>query len=418
MKFKTVAGIDVHKRVLAVVVRLMRDGKVVYEQRKYGTTVSQIQILGEWLQQHQVEEVAMESTAQYWRPVWYWLEEKFSLHLCHPLQTRAPKGRKSDYRDAKRLADRWAAGELEDSFVPGKEQRMWRGLTRARVQMKKMLGVLRNHVECILERDSIKITSVVSDAFGASGWAILKKLVAGETSVQVLVAEARGKLRQKEAQLQEALAGRLEAGNQLLLRQSLEQVEMIWKQIDEINKELAKAMKDFTAVLVRLSKVPGVDMYAAQELLAEIGPKAAMFPSADQFASWVGLCPGSQESAGVNYSSRSAKGNRYLRRLLCQIAWGAIHTKNTVFAGLFARLKPRIEGKGAAWAVAHHVAKVIWVLLHREVEYIEKGNGVNPQNLARKFRRIVKELARHGIDPRNLLPPPTSTPTPLVAALA
>jgi transposase len=417
MEFKTVAGIDVHKRMLAVVVRLMRDGKVVYEQRKYGTTVSQIQILGSWLQELQVKEVAMESTAQYWRPVWYWLEEKFSLHLCHPLQTRAPKGRKSDYRDAKRLADRWAAGDLEDSFVPDKEQRMWRGLTRARVQLKRMIVVLRNQVECILERDSIKITSVVSDAFGASGWAILEKLAAGETKMEVLVAEARGTLRKKEAQLQEALAGKLDSSNRLLLSQHLEQVKMIRDHVSEINQELARVMKDFIPVLVRLGKVPGVDIYAAQELLAEIGPKAAMFPSADQFASWVGLCPGSQESAGVNYSCRSPKGNRYLRRLLCQIAWAAIHPKNTVFAGIFARLKPRIEGKGAAWAVAHHMGRVIWVLLHNEVEYIEKGTGVNPQNLARKFRRIVRELARHGIDPRNLLAP-TPNPTPLGAVVA
>jgi transposase len=133
----------------------------------------------------------------------------------------------------------------------------------------------------------------------------------------------------------------------------MDQVRLLRQQIEEVNRALAEAMMQHLSVLHRLTKIPGVDLYAAQELLAEIGPGAAAFASAQQFASWVGVCPGSQESAGVNYSHRSAKGNRYLRRLLCQIAWAAIHTKETFFASLFARLKPRVEGKGAAWAVAH-----------------------------------------------------------------
>jgi len=153
-----------------------------------------------------------------------------------------------------------------------------------------------------------------------------------------------------------------------------------------------------------LTKIPGGDVYAAQELLAEIGPKAAAFASAEQFASWVGVCPGSQESAGVNYSHRSAKGNRYLRRLLCQIAWAAIHTKDTFFAGLFARLKPRVEGKGAAWAVAHRIARIVWLLLHQQVEYQEKGPAVpNERTLVRKFKRMLKEFGRLGLDVRALI---------------
>lgn len=400
---KTVAGIDIHKQKQVVVVRAIRNGQVVYDQNTFGGTVSEILIMRDWLQKLGVEEVAMESTAQYWRPVWYWLEGKFGLHLCHPLQNRARGGRKSDYRDARRLADRWSAGELDDSFVPGQEQREWRALTRARVQCKRMMTVLRNHVECLLERDSIKITSVVSDVFGASGWAVLTKLAAGETNLDELVKGLRGQLQKKEGKIREALAGKLSSSGRLLLRIYLAEVVQLRQHVESINEELGRQMKDHAKILVRLTKVPGVDLYAAQELLAEIGPKAAAFPSADQFASWVGLCPGSKQSAGVNYSSRSAKGNRYLRRILCQVAWAAIRTKNTFFKGLFARLKPRIAGKGAAWAVAHRIGKVIWLMLHNEVEYIEKGDGVNPQNLARKLRRIAKELARQGLDPREVL---------------
>jgi transposase len=402
--YRCVAGIDVHKKMLAVVVRRERDGKTEYEKRRFGTTHQEIEHLAGWLQHQQVREVAMESTAQYWRPVWYGLEGLFEQHLCHPLRTLAPRGRKRDFRDAQRLADRWWAGDLEDSFIPGAEQRSWRWLTRTRVQMKRKLGVIHNHVEGLLEQGGIKLSAVVSDLFGVSGWAMLEDIAQGVTDVETLAKKARGTLRRKDAQLKEALAGRLEPIYRLLLRQHMDQVRLLRRQVEEINQALAEAMKEHVVVLHRLSRIPGIDLYGAQELIAEIGPKAAAFATAEHFASWVGVCPGSQESAGVNYSHRSAKGNRYLRRLLCQIAWAAIHTKQTFFASLFGRLKPRIEGKGAAWAVAHRITKVIWLVLHHEVDYQEKGSAPpNERILLRKFRRLLKDFGNLGVDVRALL---------------
>ena len=402
--YRRIAGIDVHKKMLAVVVRVERGEQVDYVKRKFGATRAEILHLEAWLRAQGVSEVVMESTAQYWRPVWYGLEPHFKLHLTHPLKTRAPRGRKSDFRDAQRLADRWSSGDLQDSFIPGAEQRSWRWLTRTRVQLRKKLCIIHNHVEGLLEQGGIKLSSVASDLFGVSGWAILEHIAKGVTDVDVLVKLARGVLRKKDSALKEALAGRLEPIYQLLLRQHMEQVRLLRKQIEERNKAIAEAMKYHLSALLRLSKMPGVDLYSGQELLAEIGPKAAAFPSAEQFGSWVGVCPGSQESAGVNYSRRSAKGNRYLRRLLCQVAWAAIHTKQSFFAGLFARLKPRVDGKGAAWAVAHRIAKVIWLVLHEEVEYKEKGPALpNERTLVRKLRRMVKEFGQLGLDVRALL---------------
>ena len=402
--YRSVAGIDVHKKMLAVVIRRQIGERAEYEKRKFGTTRAEIQHLQSWLGTQGVSEVVMESTAQYWRPVWYGLEPHFPLHLTHPLKTRAPRGRKSDFRDAQRLADRWSAGDLEDSFVPGSEQRAWRWLTRTRVQLKKELGVIHNHVEGLLEQGGIKLSAVVSDLFGVSGWAMLEHLARGVTEVEVLAGEARGALRKKNAELKEALAGRLEPVYRLLLSQHMDQVRLVRRQVEEINQALVEAMKEHVAPLHRLTKIPGVDLYAAQELVSEIGPQAAAFASAEQFASWVGVCPGSQESAGVNYSHRSPKGNRYLRRLLCQIAWAAIHTKDTFFASLFARLKPRVEGKGAAWAVAHRIAKIVWLVLHQQTEYQEKGSAPpNERTLVRKFRRMLKEFGQLGLDVRALL---------------
>lgn len=395
------AGIDVHKKMLAVVVRSEAGGKRDYQERKFGTTRCEIEHLSAWLRQEQVGEVVMESTADYWRPVWYGLEPHFPLHLTHPVKTKAPHGRKWDFRDARRLADRWVSGDLEESFIPNQEQRQWRSLTRARVRLQRLIVMARNSVECVLEHGSIKLTSVVTDTFGVSGWAILEQLAKGVSDPETLVKEARGALRKKEAQLREALAGKLDAASQLLLKHNLEQVELLRKQIGELDEATALAMQSHVPTLVRLMKLPGVDRVAAEQLLAEIGPRAGAFPSAEQLASWIGVCPGNRESAGVSYSSRSAKGNGFLRRLLCQIAWAAVHTKDTFFQGLFTRLKPRIEAKGAIWAVAHRIVKVVWLVLHQGVEYQEQGPGQpNPETLKRKLRNLVRQFSKLGIDPR------------------
>ncbi len=408
--YRGLAGIDVHKKMLAVVVRWEREGHTEYQQRSFGTTQREIRHLTAWLQQLQVSEVVMESTAQYWRPVWYGLEAHVRLHLSHPLATRAPRGRKTDFRDARRLVDRLWAGDLEESFVPEAEQRSWRWLTRTRVELKRKIGMVRSQVEGLLEEGGVKLAAVVSDVFGVSGWAMLEQMAQGETDAATIAAQARGSLRHKREPLQEALAGGLSPVGRFLLKQSLEQVRLLQQQIAEIGAALAVAMREHTAVLSRLARVPGVQVAAAQELLAEVGPGAAAFASAAQFASWVGVCPGQQESAGVSYSSRSPKGNRYLRRLLCQLGWAALRTKGTFFAGLFARLTPKLGAKAAAWAVAHRMSRVIWVLLRRGVDYLERGPAPqSPQRLMRKFRRLLLELSRAGLDASALLPPTRAT---------
>lgn len=402
------AGIDVHKKMLAVVVRCEQDGLTEYQQRSFGTTRREIEHLVAWLQQQQVSEAVMESTAQYWRPVWYGLEAHLRLHLSHPLTTRAPRGRKGDFRDARRLVDRLGAGDLEESFVPDAEQRGWRWLTRTRVELKRKMGVVRSQVEGLLEEGGVKLSATLSDLFGASGWAMLECLAAGDTDAARIARQARGSLRHKQAALQEALAGRLDPVGRLLLGQCLQQVQLLQQHIAEIGMALSQAMRDHAPILRRLSQVPGVQIYAAQDLLAEIGPGAAAFASPAQLASWVGVCPGQQESAGVSYSIRSPNGNRYLRRLLCQVAWAALRTQGTFFAGLFARLSPKLGAKAAAWAVAHRLVRVIWVLLHRGLDYVEHGPAPqSPQRLRRKFRRLLTDLSRAGIDPATLLPPPT-----------
>lgn len=286
--------------MLAVGIRRQPGEPAEYEKRKLGATRAEIQHVEAWLRGQGVSEVVMESTAQYGRPVWYGWEPHFRLHLTHPFKTRAPRGPKSDFRDAQRLADRWSAGDLEESFLPGCQQRAGRWLTRTRVPWKKKLGVIPSHVEGLLEQGGIKLSAVVSDLFGVSGWAMLEHIAQGVTEVEVRAGEARGALPKKERELKQALAGPREPVYRLLLRQHMEQVRRLRRQVEEINQALAEAMQEHLAALHRLSKIPGVDLYAAQELISEIGPKACAFASAEQFASWVGVCPGSQQSAGIH----------------------------------------------------------------------------------------------------------------------
>ena len=399
-----VAGIDVHKKMLAVVVRIETGGQLEYQKRKFGTTQSEIGHLTAWLQSQEVSEAVMESTAQYWRPVWYGLEAHVKLHLTHPLAVRARAGRKHDYGDAQRMADRLRAGEIIESFVPAAEQRRWRLLTRMRVELRGKLGVVRSQVEGLLEEGGIKLSGVASDLFGVSSFAMLERLARGETDVEALAGEARGVLRRKTEQLREALAGELQAEPRAVLSLYLEEAKLYTQQIAKLDELIAHSMRQQVATLQRLCQLPGVDVTAAQQLIAEIGPAAASFPSPEQLASWVGVCPGKQESAGVNASSRSAKGNRYLRRLLCQVAWAATHSKGTFFAALFRRWRAKLGAKSAAWALAHRMTKMIWRILHQGLEYQEHGpTPVSARALLRKFKKLMGDLKRAGIDPSPML---------------
>jgi transposase len=407
-----VAGIDVHKKLLVVVVadRAHPDSDLATGQ--FGTTHSALQELMQFLRSHAVESVAMESTAQYWRPVWMTLEGEFRLTLAQARSTRAPRGRKWDLADARRIVRRLLADDLTVSYVPPPEQRDWRLLSRTRVSLVEMRIQLRNQLETVLEQAQIKLTSVVSDVLGVSGRRILRALSEGEQDGQQLAGLGLPLLRASREELADALTGTVTSVQRLVLQVYLDQIEKIERDIVRLERELAQQQVHQQAAIARLCALPGFSACAAQQVIAEIGPQAEAFPCASQLASWIGVCPGQQESAGQPGSARSAKGNRMLRRLFCQIAWAAIATKGSEAQRRYRHLLPRKGARLAAWAVAHSLVRLTWKILHDAVDYAPSDPfALDPRATLRRAKRAMTDLRRLGYT-ITLIPPQICSPQP------
>jgi transposase len=367
----------------------------VLATQRFGTGALERQHLVAWLQQHGVQEIVMESTAQYWKPVWFDLEPHFPrLHLAQAHSNRAPKGRKHDFGDAQRLVRRLMAGELILSFVPDAAQRNWRMLTRGRVQLVHDRVRLQNQLEALLEQMRIKLSSVISDLLGLSGRRILRALADGERDPEKLAELGDFRLKANRATLIDALTGEVEETHQQLLQLSLQRLELQDSQIERLEMLAAKELKPYEEAVIRLTEVPGLGIRSAPQVIAEVGPEAAAFASPQEFASWVGICPGRHESAEHNRSSSCAKGNRYLRRILTEAAQAAVKKKGSVFQQAFQRWLPKLGYAGAIWAVAHKLCRIIWVILHDKVRYVERGTELDPRTKARRARKLMRALRR------------------------
>ena len=421
------AGIDVHKKMLAVVVSNVEvESEFQFERRMFGSNPEQLRSLAAWLLEQEVEEVVMESTAQYWKPVWgalerYWkpLREKRegasrrsgTLHLAQALSNRGRRGRKKDFRDAERLVKRLVARELTLSFVPDVEQRLWRTVTRRKYQLTRDRARLQNQVEALLEEAHIKLSSLVSDLLGASARRMLKALAEGETNPAALATLADQNLRATPEQLCDALGACTELNPvyRRLLKMALEQLQFLEERIDQLDQEMASLLSQHQDAVQRLAEVPGLGVDSAQQIIAEVGPTAATFPSEKCLSSWVGACPGEEESAGVNYSHRSPQGNRHMRRLLNQAANAAIKVKGSIFEIVYRRTVPRLGHNQTIGAVAHRQCRLIWLILHQRVRYEERGPAVTKQSRQARTRRMIRQLRKLGyrVEPAN--PQPTNS---------
>ena len=399
-----VAAIDIHKRVLMVVVASAAEevtdatGEALeFQCRRFGTGSSERKHLVSWLRQGGVTEVVMESTAQYWKPIWLDLEPHFlKLHLAQAHSNRAPRGRKNDFRDAKRLARRLLADELMLSFVPEAEQRMWRTLTRSKHQLTRERVRLQSQLEALLEEARIKLSSVISDLLGVSGRRILAALSAGETDPVKLAELGDDRLKCSKQELTDALAGSPEPLHLEILKLYLERLQLLDQQILNLDAMVAKELRKHQEAVLRIAEMPGFGVDSAQQIIAEIGVDAAAFPTAAQVCSWAGTCPGRHESAEQNRSSRSPKGNRFVRRILTQAAQAAVKKQGSHFQSLFRRLLVKLGYKGAIWAIAHRLGRLLWKILHNGVRYIEQGQETNPQARKRRAQKLTQALRKLG----------------------
>ena len=409
-----IAGIDVHKKMLAVVIAdVAVDGEYQFVRRRVGTSPSQLRALADWLVEQQVEEVVMESTAQYWRPVWEALERDWqsirqqreaaaptagALHLAQAQSNRGARGRKRDFPDAERLVKRLVAQELVLSFVPDAEQRLWRTVMRRKYQVSRSRVQLQNRLECLLEEMHIKLSSLVSDLLGASARRMLQALAKGETNPATLAALADQRLRATPEQLRDALGActTLHPVYRELLTLALEELRLIEDHLAKLDQEMARLLAQHQAAVQRLAEVPGLGVDSAQQIIAEVGAAAATFPSTKHLASWVGACPGDEESAGVSSSHRSPKGNRQLRRLLNQAANAAVKAKGSIFELVYRRLVPRLGHKQTIGAIAHRLCRLIWKILHDGVKYEERGPAVTKKRAHARAAKMIRELRTLG----------------------
>jgi transposase len=397
------AGLDVHKKtVVATRVRVAEDERLLWETQTFGTATVELLGLYDWLSEWDCTHVAMESTADYWKPVFNVLEGAFEVLLVNAQHVKHVPGRKTDAKDSEWLAELLVHGLLKPSFIPPKPQRELREMTRYRATLVQERARLVNRVQKLLEGMNIKLASVATDVLGVSGRAMLEALVAERMTPQEMAQLARGRLRTKIPELEKALTGIVGQRQRKLLSLQLAHIDFLDEQIEELSAEIGRHLQDMDQppgagnsaeshssgetsadgslpplswgeAVTLLDTAPGVDRKVAEVVLAEMGVNMGQFPTPEQAAAWTGIAPGNNESGGKRYSSHIRKGNRALRSALVQASWSAVRSKDTFLRARYQRLVVRLGKKRAIVAVAHSLIKSIWYMLTYHVPYQDLG---------------------------------------------
>jgi transposase len=391
------AAIDVHKRTAVTSVSWVDEhGRRQRETRTFSTMTADIGRLGAWLAEHGVTHVAMESTGVFWKPLFNILEERFTVVLANAAQVKALPGRKTDVRDSEWLLELMQHGLIRGSFIPGAPIRELRDLTRYRTSLIQERTREVNRIQKVLEDANLKLAAVASDILGVSGRQMLEAIIAGETDPRRLADLAKRKLRRKQAELEQALDGRVKPHHRLLLRELLDHVDYLDAAIARVSAAIEERTRPFETALALLCSIAGVQRRTAEVLLAEIGPDMSRFPSARHLCSWAAICPGNHESGGKRRSGRTRHGDRWLRAALLQAAWAATRVREGYFGAQFRRIARRRGEKRAAVAVAHALLTVAYHVLKDGRPYHEPGaayfDRLEPGRLARYHVRRLAEL--------------------------
>jgi transposase len=367
------AGLDVHKKV--VVAAILVEGRPK-EIRSFGTMTADLLELSDWLMGCGVTHAAMESTGEYWKPIFNILENNFEVLLVNAQHISKVPGRKTDVSDAEWIADLLRHGLLTASFIPPVGQRELRELTRFRSTFVKERATLVNRVQKVLESANIKLSSVASDVVGVSGRAILEAIIAGNATPDQMAELSKGKLRNK--------------------REELSQIDSLEETIARFDQEIVEYCRPFEEAVALLDTIPGVARQTAENIVAEIGTDMSRFPSANHLASWAGVAPGNNESAGKKRSGRTRQGNKPLGVVLNQAAHAAAHTKDTYLSAQYHRLAGRRGKKRALVAVAHSILVISYFMIKRHVPYCDLGSDFfdkrRPETTAKKLVSRLEHL--------------------------
>ena len=397
--YRCCCGLDVHAQT--VVACLIRDGKK--QTRTFSTMTDDLLMLLDWLSGEGCTHVAIESTGVYWKPVFNLLEGVLEVVLVNARHVKTVPGRKTDVRDCEWLADLLRHGLLKASFIPPLEIRELRELTRYRQTLVHEQASVANRVQRLIESGNIKLGQVASNALGVSGRMMLRALANGETDGTKLAALARGQLKKKEAELQRALTGRLSPAQRFVLRELLDRYDelevALARASEQIKQEVAKCDDPFVREAVELLQtIPGVGLRVAEVIVSEIGVDMQRFATDGHLASWAGMCPGNNESAGRRKSGTTTKGSIYLCNALVQAAWAATHTKETYLAAQYKRLVKRKGKNRALVAVGHSILVIIYHVLLRKESYSELGGDYfDKRNIEVQRNRLVRQLESLGM---------------------
>jgi transposase len=357
---------------------------------------SDLLALSDWLSGHGCTHVAMESTGEYWKPVFNLLEGDFEVLLVNPQHVKAVPGRKTDVKDAEWLAELLRHGLLRASFIPPVAQRELRDLTRYRRTFIRERATLANRLQKVLEGANIKLASVATDVLGVSGRAMIKSLIEGGLDPEGMAQLAKGRLRDKKETLARALEGRVRPHHRFVMAELLRQIEGLDEAINRFDEQIREMCRPFEEAVALLDTIPGVGRQSAEMIVAEIGVDMSRFPSASHLASWAGVAPGNHESAGKRYSGRTRKGNRTLGTVLTQVAHAAARTKGTYLSSQYKRLAARRGSKKAIMAVAHSILVMAYHMILHKKPYREAGadyfDRLKPQVIARRLVRRLQAL--------------------------
>jgi transposase len=367
------------------------------EVRTFGTMTDELLALGDWLAAAGCTHVALESTGVYRKPIWNVLEGQFELLLANAQHIKQVPGRKTDVKDAEWIADLLRHGLLRASFVPDREQREVRELTRYRLALVRERSREVQRLQQTLEGANIKLGTVASDILGTSGREILAELVRGRADAAALADLARGRLRAKLPELERALVGRFGPHQRFLVARQLAHLDDLDALLAELSAQIAERLRPFEEAIARLDGIPGVGRVTAEVLVAELGTDMTRFPTDRHLASWAALCPGNHESAGKRTTGKTRKGNRALRTALVEAAQAAGRSRATYLGAQYHRLAARRGKKKAIVAVAHSILVISYHLLKDGTSFTDLGpDFFDRRDQDALERRLVSRLEALG----------------------